>query len=432
MHRDAPAPPTAPRRRGPWLAGGIAGAILLGAGGYTAACALTPLPAPRIAPTDHAEWDAAAAASAELATATVADLVAAQPGPAAVGWQDSEAVWSTDETPRPIASISKLVTVLIGLERAPLAPGEDGPVHVWTAADASRQQAYLADDGIAFPIPVGTEVTTRQMLTLALLPSANDFAAAYAAMTVGDDAAFAAAVSEWAERHGLATLSLAEPTGMDEANVASAADVVRIGRLALANPTLAEFTRMPSAELPWGIGTVENTNPLLTQLPGTVGLKTGRSSVAGYNLVAAQETTASGRPAVKIAAVLGRDSGSERARHTSALLTGMDSAAQPLPLVLPQDLVGTAVTVDGHTVELVADGSASTVLFPGERATRTVELTPISTGAEGQRAGTIQLSAPTGDAAVPVITATTIREPDLWWRVTHPALVFGWAEPPTP
>ncbi|MBL3699207.1 D-alanyl-D-alanine carboxypeptidase family protein [Leucobacter luti] len=415
------------RRRGGWIAGGIGAALVLAAGGYTAACALTPLPEPSVAAADQAAWDESVAAAADEAAAAAQAAVDAQAGPAAIGWQDSDDVWANDDTPRPIASISKLATVLIGLERAPLEAGADGPVHVWSEADAARQGAYIAQDGVAFPIPVGTEVTTRQMLTLALLPSANDFAAAFAAATIGTDAEFSAAVAEWAGRNGLESLSLAEPTGMDEANVASAADVVRLGKLALANPAIAELVSTPSAELPWGIGVVENTNPLLTQLPGVVGLKTGRSSVAGYNLVTAQEADADGRPVVKLTAVLGRDSGAERARDSSALLAAMDAAARQLPLVHPQELVGTVATVDGQRIELVARGSAATVLLPGEGAGREVTLDAVGAGPEGQPAGTIAVSSPTGDSEVPVVTAAAIVEPDLWWRLTHPAAVFGWS-----
>ncbi|WP_125099358.1 D-alanyl-D-alanine carboxypeptidase family protein [Leucobacter chromiireducens] len=422
------------RRRG-LRTGLIASAtVILLAGGYTAACALTPLPDPQLQLATSAEAD-----PANLAAAAVADELAEraqsaidnQRGPAAIGWAGSEEVWSNDDTPRPIASISKLVTVLVGLEREPLAAGEPGPVHVWTAADAARTRGYQALDGIAFPIPVGTEVTTRQMLTLALLPSANDFMAAYAADTIGEGAEFSRAVSDWAERHGVTSLSLAEPTGMDEDNVAAAADVVRIAKLALAEPVIAEIVRMPSAELPWGIGEVTNTNPLLTKLPGVIGLKTGTSGAAGSNLVAAQEAEAGEREVVRVAAVLGRDSGPQRAHDTSTLLTGMGDATRQVQLVHPEEELGTATLIDGTTVPLIADGSAATVLVAGEHAEREVRLDAVGWGPARQVAGSIIVTAPEGEHEVPVVTAEPLTDPDLWWRVTHPALVFGWAEPAT-
>lgn len=412
--------PRPPRRRSRWVALGVVTAVALGAGGYTAACALAPLADPTVSLAGEAE----ATFSNELDAAQA--IVDGQAGPAAIGWQGDEAVITNDPNAYSIASISKLVTLLVGLEQQPLEPGTDGPSYTWTGADAARQAQYLALDGVAFPIPIGTEVTTRQMLTLALLPSANDFAAAYASWVIGDDEVFSAAVTDWAARNGLESVYLAEPTGMDEANVASAADVVRIGRLALANPAIAELTRLPSAELPWGIGTVENTNPLLASLPGVVGLKTGRSSSAGYNLVTAQETDASGRAVVKITAVLGRGSESERAEDSAAILGSMDASAQPTELVSDQQEVGTAVTIDGIKISLLTDGTASTVLLPGESASVTTTLDALGEGPAGQTAGSLQVTSPTGESEVPVITNAAIMAPDLWWRLTHPALVFGW------
>lgn len=409
-----------PRRRGRWIVLGVVTAIALGASGYTAACALAPLAEPTVSFVGEAE----AAFSNDLAVIQAA--VDEQSGPAAVGWQGDETVITNDPTAYPIASISKLVTLLVGLEQQPLEPGTDGPSYTWTGADAARQAQYLALDGVAFPIPIGTEVTTRQMLTLALLPSANDFAAAYASWVIGDDEVFSAAVTDWAARNGLESVYLTEPTGMDEANVASVADVVRIGQLALANPAIAELTRLPTSELPWGIDTVENTNPLLASLPGVVGLKTGRSSSAGFNLVTAQEADASGRAVVKITAVLGRGSESERAENSAALLGTMDATAQPTELVSEKQEVGTAVTVDGITIPLVTAGTASTVLLPGESASVTTTLDPLGAGPAGQPAGSVQVTSPTGGSEVTVITDASIVAPDLWWRLTHPARVFGW------
>lgn len=396
--------------------------LALIAGGYTAAAALAPLPAPEVA------LDVPETEEFTVGGEAVQAIVAAELQPSAVGWQHGgDEVWANDEVPRPIASISKLATVLVALEQQPLEPGADGAIHVWSAEDAALQAEFIARDGVAFPIPIGTEVTQRQMLTLALLPSANDFAAAYANSVFGDNATFVAAVDDWASRYGLESLSLVEPTGMDEGNVATAADVLRLGRLALANPTVAELTRTPVAELPWGIGTVENTNALLTRLPGMLGLKTGRSSVAGYNLVAAQESDVLGRPLVKLAVTLGRDSPEARIESTAGLLAGLDGLPQETLLVETDTQVGTATTVDGHEVPLRTTGAASTVLTPGETATRTVQLGDIGVGDAWQVAGRVTVDAPTGAAEIPIVTAAEIVEPDLWWRLTHPARVFGWA-----
>lgn len=394
-------------------------AVLL-LGGYTAAVAATPIPAPDV------QLDVEETEEFSVGLETAQAIVDAEALPSAIGWGHSAEVWSNTDQALPIASISKLVTVLVCLEQQPLEPGAEGPIHVWTAADAAQQNDYLARDGVAYPIPVGTEVTQRQMLTLALLPSASDFAYAYTMSIFGDNSTFIAAVNEWTARNELPSVVLLEPTGMDEGNVATPADVLRIGRLALENPTIAEFTQMQTADLPWGIGTVQNTNALLHRLPGMLGLKTGRSSSAGYNLVAAQTSDASGRELVKLAVTLGRDSPEARIDSTSRLLASLDSRPQETPLVEAGYQVGSVTTVDGITVPLVASGSAATVLLPGETASRTVTPADVGAGKAGQAAGSIIVDSPTGAEQVPIVTAEAIVEPDFGWRFTHPAEVFGW------
>lgn len=397
--------------------------VILAAVAYVAACALTTLPSPRA--TLSVEAEAAVAADAAAAQA----VVDAQPLPTAIGWADGEEVWSNDDTAYPLASVSKLLTVLVCLEAQPLEPGADGPTYLWTAEDRARQEYYLGLDGVAYPIPVGTEITLRQMLQFIFLPSANDYAAAYAYWTFGDNDAFLTAVDAFAAKHGLDSVNFVEPTGMDDDNRASAGDLVRIARIALQNPTVLEFTGMSSAEMPWGIGLIENTNPLLGDVPGVIGLKTGALNVVGYNLVLAQRVDALGREVVNISVTLARPSKEDRAASGYEMLTAMAPLPQHFELVAEGEEVGSVLTITGERIALVTAASTGSVLLPGEAARRTVDLLTVEPGAAGSTAGTVRVATPTGDVDIPVVTAAEISEPDLWWRLTHPALVFGWAEP---
>ncbi|GAA1315134.1 D-alanyl-D-alanine carboxypeptidase family protein [Leucobacter albus] len=433
-----PAPPApraqAPRRgrRGRVVAWLVPALLVLGAGGYAAAAAAAPLPAPTLRTTgevDGERW-------ADLAPAQAA--VDAQQLPTAIGWLDGDAVWSNDDRAYPLASISKLITVLVCQEAQPLAPGDTGPVYTWTAADRERQNYYLSLDGVAYPIPVGTEVTLREMLTLIFLPSANDFAAAYAYSVFGDNDAFLAAVDDWADRHGLDSLEFVEPTGMDEGNVASPDDLIRIARLALNNPTIAEFTGTQSAVMPWGIGLIENTNPLLGEQPGMLGVKTGRSSSAGFNFIAAQESTAGGREVVKISVTLARPSIEARAQSGRDMLAAIEALPQRVPLVAAGEQFGELVGPDGASVPVVAADSAEATMLPGETAIRSAMLSQApsqapsraSTGRgdadAGADAGTLSIATPSGDIEVALRSEGTLPAPGLWWRLTHPAELFGW------
>lgn len=410
---DRPAPARSRRRRGARGVAWVVPAVLvLGAGGYTAASATAALPEPVLT--------LAEAATAEFSAdaAPVQAAVDAQTRPSAVGWLEGSDVWTNDETPRPLASITKLVTVLVGQERELLAPDADGPSYVWTAADVDRQDELLSQDGIAYPVPKGTEMTRRQMLTLALVPSANDFAAAYAYSLFGDNDGFVAAVADWADRNGFESLTITEPTGMDSANLGSASDIVRIVRLVLADPTLADLVATERATLPWGIGTVENTNPLLGAMPGVIGVKTGRTVRAGYSLASAAQGELAGRPLTRIAVVFGRETNDARAADSKALLQQLAAAPQRIAAVSEGEHLGTLTAVTGEEVDLSAGAGADLVLIPGEAASSTLDVA----------ANALLLTAPDGAAPpepVDVLRSGDFAEPGLWWRVTHPREVFG-------
>ena len=418
-------PGTPGRERGPrrGLRAAAAGcaALLVAAGGYTAAVGTAELPAPVV------RADAAADEAVTADPGPAQAIADAEALPTAVGWLEGDGVWANTDEAAPLASITKLVTALVGLERQPLAPGEEGPVHVWSEADRARQETVLAQDGVAFPIPVGTEVTARQMLTLALVPSANDFAAAYADAVFGGPDAFAAAAADWAQRHGLRSLVIVEPTGLDERNAASPADVVRLARLALDEPVVAELVALPAAELPWGIGRVPSTNPLFGVLPDVRGLKTGRTTAAGYNLVAARTTDAGGRDLVQLAAVLGRPTEEARLASAVAALRGLDGLPRRVELVAAGERVGTAVAVDGARVPLVAGADAWATLAPGESTARRVRLGALDPGPirAGREAGAILVDSPAGREEVPVVVGGDVAEPDLWWRLAHPGAILA-------
>lgn len=429
------------RRRGRGLAVTLTVLALMAAGGYTAAVASAELPDPELLLTTKQQQPV----TADAAPAQAA--VAAQSLPTAIGWAESEGVWTNDDTAYPLASISKLITVLVALETRPLEPGTDGETIVWTDADVALQAEYIARDGVAYPIPAGTEVTERQILTLVFLPSANDFAAAYARSVFGSDEAFLTAVEAWAAANGLDSLEFVEPTGMDEGNKANAADLVRIARIALQNPTVTQFTNVVSAEMPWGIGTIENTNPLLSELPGMVGLKTGRSSSAGFNLIAAQRADAHGREVTKISVTMGRGSVEQRAQSGRDMLAAMDPLPQLVPLLAAGTEVGEAVSVTGQREPLATTAAASAVLLPGETVTFEAALGETATagpdqadapsageaggveGADGSDSGPVvggvKVSSPTGSETVPVVQLGTFADPTLWWRVTHPTSLWG-------
>lgn len=398
-------PPVAPGQRRRRALGTVA-ALLAGGAAYVGACALVPMPAPAVT------LEVPATQSFAVDDAPAQAAVDAEPLPTAVGWLDGEAVWSNDDSAQPLASITKLVTAVIGQEAEPIAAGDPGPTYTWSEADVERQEAFAELDGIVFPIPVGTEISRRDMLTLALVPSANDFADAYAYSIFGDNERFTAAAAEWAEREGLTSLRISEPSGMDDGNVANAADVLRLARIVLDDPVLAEIVGTSRASFPWGIGEVENSNPLLEAMPGALGVKTGHTDTAGYSLAAAAHSEFGDRELTGIAVALGRGSEDERAADARELLTLLAELPEDVEAASDEEALATLTAADGQTVGLRVAGGYSEVLVPGETLTRSIEV--------GGAEDSVVVSGPRGAREVAVVREGTLSEPSLWWRITHP------------
>ncbi len=221
-----------------------------------------------------------------------------QKGAAAVAIGDGDILTHRDE-PHAMASITKLLTALMVLEARPLAPGESGPDYHFVEKWNDSYEEYLARDEAALPVPVGGVLTQHQLLQGMLLGSACNYADILVADIWGDDAAFAGAAADFLAAHDLAGITVVEPTGIDPTNSATPSALIALGRLALADPVIAEIVATPAVELP-GAGLVENTNDLLAD-EGVVGIKTG--TLDGSNLLSAKDV-AVGSGTVRVYAVV--------------------------------------------------------------------------------------------------------------------------------
>jgi len=392
-------------------------AALVGGGTYAAATLSAPLPAPVVALAVPAPPTAPAAAPA-----WPADVAAA-----AAGVLGHPAVVSgpRGEEPMPIASIAKLVTALVVLDAAPLAPGESGPSFTLDASDLAILAEVRAVDGSSLPVAEGLTLTQRQLLEGMLVPSANNYAVSLVTRVFGGVEAYLAAARAWLDANGLGGVRVADATGLSEADTASAADVVRLGMRALEHPVIAEIVRMASVELPLA-GEARSTNALLGR-DGIVGVKTGTSSIAGPCLLVAREVTVAGQPRTVVAAVLGAADSAARFAAGGALADATAGTLVPVVLVEPGAAVGELRTAWGDRARLVTGSGASALLWNAQEV-RTDASVPVPAVplADGATVGSIEYSGVGVGAAVPLLASGALREPDAWWRLTHPGELFGW------
>jgi D-alanyl-D-alanine carboxypeptidase (penicillin-binding protein 5/6) len=208
------------------------------------------------------------------------------------------------DAPRPMASITKLMTVLVALERLPL----DRVVTVSPVAARVGESSLDLDAGERLPV--------RDLVIGALVPSANDAATALAIAAGGSVPRFVAMMNRKARELGLTGTHYRNPHGLDEAgHVSTARDVATLLRVAMRNPVFRRYAGMARATLSGG-RTVVSTDNLIAEVPGIIAGKTGHTSNAGWSQVAYAKV---GRVGIT-AAVLGEPNETSRDADLAALL----------------------------------------------------------------------------------------------------------------
>jgi serine-type D-Ala-D-Ala carboxypeptidase (penicillin-binding protein 5/6) len=313
---------------------------------------------------------------------------------------------------RQIASATKLMTVLVALQRTDL-----DDVFSATGYDPPPIESQIG-------LRPGERMSVRDLLRATLLPSANDAAAAVAVGTMGSTEAFVAEMNRRAKALGLRDTSFANPIGLDDpVNYSSARD---LARLAVALRRYEFFRRtvdLPSAVLRSGLRKriVTNRNTLVRRVDAVDGVKTGHTRRAGYVLVGS--ATRDGVTVVSV--VLGEPS--ERARDADSLaLLRYGLSRYDARTVMPEGrmLGRVALRYRGdESVNVIAGATVKRVLRTGTRTQVSVSGLPAEVDGplpRGTRVGTATIRR--GDdvlARVPVVTAEPVAEAGLGNRLDH-------------
>jgi D-alanyl-D-alanine carboxypeptidase (penicillin-binding protein 5/6) len=226
------------------------------------------------------------------------------------------------QEPAPIASLAKVMTANLTLQRYPLSGGADGFTMTVTAAQA-QAVAEEADEGQSVvAVRAGERLTERQLLEALLIPSGNNIARMLAVGVAGSEAGFVDDMNTEADALGMYATTYTDPSGFDPGTVSTAADQLRVFRRAMRYPVFRQIVSMPEVTLP-GAGTVTNFNPLLAA--GYFG-KTGSDSAAGGCLAFFTQVTVGEHRRAAVGVVMGQGEGSD----TAGLLAAAASAAEGL------------------------------------------------------------------------------------------------------
>lgn len=408
------------RRRAGIIAASILVLALLLGGGYVGWALTAGLGDPAetyAAPPPSIPAAAAVELPADGAAAVTIAGAEAYLGPGATGiWASSGAV----DQARPIASISKLVTALVILEKHPLADAADpGPTLTFDKADHALYDKYYVMGATIAAMPTGSSMSLHDALATMLIPSACNYAEALAEWAFGSNSAFVAAARSWLAAHGLTGTTLVEPTGMDARNTSTPADLITLGRLAAANPVIAQISATRSLTLA-GPGTVVSTNSLLGS-DGITGLKTGTLDESGSNLLyTATLDVGTPQPLTIIGVALGGVSKDAVNRSVLALLDSIRAGFHTVQLATEGQVVGSYSTSWGSTAELVLGEGASIFTWSDTPIVVSMQTRTPSTWTDGEVVGEVTWTAGPNTVAVPVEVKGGILPPTAWWRLTHP------------
>ena len=208
--------------------------------------------------------------------------------------QDSDEVLlgKNDDDVRPIASLTKLMTGLVVAEaRLPL----DERITI-TGSDVDRLKFSSSR------LQVGTQLTRREALHLALMSSENRAAHALGRTYPGGVTAFVSAMNNKARQLGMLQTRYVDPTGLSGANKSSARDLAVLAEAAYAHPLLRKYSTSRGYEVEAADGrelAYVNTNRLVREGDWKIGLqKTGFISEAGQCLVV--QTRVKGRNLIMV------------------------------------------------------------------------------------------------------------------------------------
>ncbi|WP_258184311.1 D-alanyl-D-alanine carboxypeptidase family protein [Microbacterium foliorum] len=322
-----------------------------------------------------------------------------------------------------IASVTKVVSSLMVLDRMPLAVGEQGPEFSFTRADNLAYWDYRRSDQSALDVPVGGTLTEFQLLQGTLLGSANNYIDRLSQEIWGSPSAFTAAAEVWLRDRGLDDITIVTPSGFDDRNRATPESLVALAELAMQNPVFAGIVGTPSVDLP-GAGTVVNTNGMLAD-PGVVGVKTGTLGDS-WNLLTAKVITLDDTTVRLYASVLGQADDAQRLTETRSLFAQVETALEQLPpAVAAGTVVGTVTTPWGATTDVVTDADADVVLWNGATAQASTDFSLGDNRESGDEVGTMTSAGPLNTVTTSLSLADDVDAPSPWWRLTHPLELLG-------
>lgn len=181
---------------------------------------------------------------------------------------------------RPVASLTKIMTVLVALESAELRD-------LVTVSERAT-----GETGSELGLVPGERIPLEELLYALLLQSSNDGAIALAEHLGGSVERFVRRMNRRGRELGLRDTEFRSPHGLDDRGFSTARDLAELTAEAFTHPAFVRIARTKLRVIPAPRGParrIQSRNAMLWLYEGSVGVKTGFTSAAGFCLVAAAE-----------------------------------------------------------------------------------------------------------------------------------------------
>lgn len=179
------------------------------------------------------------------------------------------------------ASVTKVMTLLLIMEAL-----DEGKITLSDKVPCSAKANSMG--GSQIWLDQTEELTVHEMLKAICVVSANDCTVAMAEFLSGSEEAFVEKMNARAKELGMNDTTYKNSHGIDEeGHLTSAYDIAILSReLSKNHPKIHEYTKIWMDTLRDGKSQLVNTNKLVRFYSGCTGLKTGSTSLAGFNLSA--------------------------------------------------------------------------------------------------------------------------------------------------
>lgn len=217
----------------------------------------------------------------------------------------------------PIASISKLMTFFLVKEK--IAEGKfklEDKVKVSVTASS--------EEGSSLDLKAGEEISVKDLLDGLMIVSGNDAAVALAELVGETESKFVTMMNDKASELGLKNATFTNASGLTkngQDNKMSTRDIFTLSKTIIEKyPEVLEYAKTTVLEQPSRNFKKESTIPLVGEVEGVDGLKTGHTDEAGYCLVSTMRIKKGESEFRIISVLMGAKTKADRAQYMKDML----------------------------------------------------------------------------------------------------------------